>query len=68
MRPPKKPPSRAAYLAAYRKRRKTDPVLRIHKKLTMLRPRELTALERAINTMLGPKRLPVPENPWIGAK
>lgn len=54
----------AKYMADYRKRRKAEPLLRLQKKLRMMKPKELLALERTADTLLGPKRLPNPANPW----
>lgn len=48
---------KGAYFRDYRKRRQTDPRLRLHRKLKLLNRKELLALEQTVDTLLGSKRL-----------
>lgn len=54
----------ATYLRRYRAARKVDPLSRLRKKIRMLTKQQLLDLERTVNGMLGPKKLPDPMNPW----
>ena len=56
--------SRSAYLREYRAKRLASPQLRLQKKLKLLTKKELAAVEQSVDTILGPKRLPEPKNPW----
>lgn len=62
--PPSQVKDAAGYMRDYRTRRKLDPRLRLQRKLRMMSLKEIRALEQTANTLLGPKRLPDPANPW----
>lgn len=55
--------SSSTYLKQYRAKRTQDPMSRLTKKLKLMKPYEILAVESSVNSILG-NRLVDPMNPW----